>query len=1054
VSKLYANPIRVYLLLGFIALVGVYSGLRLPVSLFPNSSKPEVFMRISYGGSTAEEFLNTYGDALEEQLKKLSGEGVEVERVESTYRPQGVDYKIEFKWGVDPNAAQRETERAVNSFAARLPQEVRDSIGGPWLDNENTGFFAMSFYSETRDLNALYDLIEPMLGPRISQVPDAQDPGLWNPSRNEIRIELIPEAMASLQLVPRHIHSALQSTLGSYTGGSVTIGTNQLQVQIPRPIQKVTDLALVPIPTPSGRLVHLGDVSRINQGPKSMDSRSFKTSGTPSLILFATPKPGGNVKKMSEDMLAVVKDLAPQFPKDVKYRELVDPSEFIRSAVKNVVVEVGLAALLAVIVLFVFIGSFRNVITAAIEIPLSMVLAFILMRLTGMNLNLISLGGLALAAGMNVDASVVVMENIFRHFEMKPGPHDFNARLRIITEAVREVQFAILASTVASLVVFLPLTFTSALSYAILGDLAKAVVFSHGFSAIVALILVPTIRLQLMGREGGKPHHSIIERPLRALEEGYSRALGRFIRFPVVKWATYLGLAGVLVALVVVVFPKLPKEVIGTPDTDWMLINMNTQGNTLLRQMEQQAEVIERELLENFGTKIRYTFNQIRRPNQATLMARLKDKKDMQELWKAMEAHFSNTPFMQFWVGPWNPSELPIPDPPHMRLAIRSGKTLDSADTARALRDLIEGSHVYDRLSSSPETALERAVNLSPHFEQWEALAQQGTQLYPSDLADVLRVATAGRRVGDFPTGRELTEMVVRYPQDLVDGVETIEAFPLGVGAKIVPLKALATVKVQEAPPSIFRENLREAFLLFGRQNRGQEATKEPALAKAKEIVEKWEKSPEGKKATAAGVSVAFEDAGKDVTEAMEQLGVAIGLSVLLIFITLLVQFGSFVEPLLVLVSVPLGFIGVLVSLYVFKSTVSLNAALGVILLNGIAVANSIILVDFIKRLVNEGLSPRAAALEAARKRLRPILITSLTTVLGMLPIALGTGEGGHILQPLGIAVSGGLWVSTILTLFLVPALHVSYLEWRKPIPQLPPEPDPELSALWQEART
>jgi HAE1 family hydrophobic/amphiphilic exporter-1 len=195
-----------------------------------------------------------------------------------------------------------------------------------------------------------------------------------------------------------------------------------------------------------------------------------------------------------------------------------------------------------------------------------------------------------------------------------------------------------------------------------------------------------------------------------------------------------------------------------------------------------------------------------------------------------------------------------------------------------------------------------------------------------------------------------------------------------------------------------------------------------------------WEKTRKPhEKGTAP--TVTFEDASKDLNDAIRQLGTAVGLSILLIFLVLLLQFGSVMEPLLVLVSVPLGFIGVLVSLFVFRSTLSLNSILGVILLNGIAVANSIILVDFIKRLVEDGKTPREAAVDAARKRLRPILITSMTTVLGMLPIALGTGEGGRILQPLGIAVSGGLWVSMGLTLFLVPAMQVSYLEWRQSRP-------------------
>lgn len=272
----------------------------------------------------------------------------------------------------------------------------------------------------------------------------------------------------------------------------------------------------------------------------------------------------------------------------------------------------------------------------------------------------------------------------------------------------------------------------------------------------------------------------------------------------------------------------------------------------------------------------------------------------------------------------------------------------------------------------------------------------------------------------------------MKYPPNTVENIETVEAFPLGVGSKLVPLKALATVRVKEAEPTIYRENQKELFEILGKQRHGEEATKDAALIKAKKLVEQWKKSAQGIEARQLGVSVNFEDPAKEVTEARDQLVMAIGLSVLLILITLMMQFGSFWEPLVILVSVPLGFIGVLGSLYIFGSTLSLNSILGVILLNGIAVANSIILVDFIKRLVAKGKEPLEAAIEATRKRLRPILITSLTTILGMMPIAFGMGEGGHILQPLGITVSGGLWVSTLLTLFIVPALYVTNLEWRR----------------------
>jgi HAE1 family hydrophobic/amphiphilic exporter-1 len=321
--------------------------------------------------------------------------------------------------------------------------------------------------------------------------------------------------------------------------------------------------------------------------------------------------------------------------------------------------------------------------------------------------------------------------------------------------------------------------------------------------------------------------------------------------------------------------------------------------------------------------------------------------------------------------------------------------------------------------------------------DQWSSIQAHGTSLGPSDVADLSRIATTGRKVGHLTINSRVTDVIMRYPNGLFQSAEDLGALPIGMRSKLIPLKAIANVEIEEVPPTRYRENERDVVLINGKNNEGSERKPNVSLHEAKKLVSDW-------KPTSQNVTATFEDAEKDLHEALKQLSIAVGLSVLLIFLTLLLQFGSLINAILVLVAIPLGFIGVLVSLFVFRSTLSLNSVLGVILLNGIAVANSIILVDFIKRLVDEGHSPEKAAEEAARKRLRPILITSLTTILGMLPVALGMGEGGKILQPLGIAVSGGLWVSMGLTLFIVPALQVRFLKWkasRMPRPQRTTEP-------------
>jgi HAE1 family hydrophobic/amphiphilic exporter-1 len=1032
VKGLYGSPLRVYLCLGALAATGLYVASLLPVSLFPNSSKPTVHVSIGYGGSTAREFLNSYGYGLETHLQRLTTPGLEVEKLTAEYGKDSASYTISFKWGTAPALAQRETETSVLSYAARFPKEVRDSIGVN-QNNENSGFFAASFFSETRSLDDLYKLIEPQLTPKLSKVLDAQNAGLWNPNAKEVRVELIPEKIAALKIFPLSIQSSLESALQGFNGGSITQGTQSLQIQFESQLKGIESLSRLPVEAGSG-IAHLSDIARIDFGPVSTGSQVFKTNSVPSLILFAQPKAGGNVKNMAEEIMAAVDELKLSLPPDVEYRVLVDPSDFIRSAIQNVFHEVAIGAFLAVVILFVFIGSFKNVITAAIEIPLSMILAFILMKISGMHLNIISLGGLALSAGMNVDASVVVMENIFRRFEKEKGALNAIRRLEVLVEAVNEVRFAVISSTIASLVVFFPLIFTSNLSSAVLGDLAKTVVFSHGMSAIVALLLVPTVRLQLMSIEGAKFKHPtpLAERWIQALENNYAHALSVLLDRKALRAGLYISVTAILIGSAILIVPRLPKEVIGKPDTDWVTLGMWTKGNTLVRQMETQAEEVEARFLDKFGSDIQYTFTQIHSPNSTWMMARLKDKSRMREIKQAISDEFQNTPFIEYWADTWNPAELPLPNPPQLRVAVRGGTPEARVHALQFIDDSILKQNLFEWTSTEPSVTQKSLIRITPHAETALTLEKsRGLSLFK--LADLLNVATLGKRVGSIPIDGKETPVVLRFPDtgtSAIQSVEDVAALPIAVDSKIIPLKALAAVDIVEAPPAIFRENGKEVSIITARAKDDRRVDMNIVRPKTENILSELRA-----KLTKDGnseLTLQIEDSEKDLTDAIHQLTMATGLSIALIFLTLLIQFGSLVSAALVLVAIPLGMIGVLLSLFVFESTLSLNSILGVILLNGIAVANSILLVDFTQRLVNEGMPPRLAAISAARQRLRPILITSLTTILGMMPIALGFGEGGRILQPLGIAVSGGLWLSMSLTLFIVPSLHVSALSLKR----------------------
>lgn len=1026
-ARIFTSPLRVYIALGLLALIGLYAGLDLPISLYPNSSRPTIQAGVPYGVLNANEFKESYGEVIESKLKAIETPELEVDKIVADYTKSRLYIKVEFAWGADPKIALREVSTTLNSLSGSWPKLVRD---GMWVNywSESGGFTAISFYSHSRSLDELYNILEPELSPRLLKIKDASEAELWNPNQKMLQIELKPSALASLGLFPRDVEAAIYKSFEGYLGGSLNLGPKLIGIQMSRQVDHLDDLKNILIPTPNGGSATLDEVANLSIGPGAKSTRIFKTSGAKSLILFANPRTGGNVKRMAEEVLATVEEIKGNLPSDIEYKVLVDPSEFIRDAVSNVFHEVLMAAGLAVLVLFLFIGSLKNTVTAAIEIPLSMVLAFIMMKLTDMNINLISLGGLALSAGMNVDASVVVMENIFRHLEEHEGELTPMGKIQLVINAVREVALPIMGATIASLVVFAPLAFTSALTNAILGDLAKAVVFSHGCSAFVALLLVPTVRLQMMSREQKTfIPVSPIEGTLKRVELFYEKTLRSFLTSSKLQVIVYLSSITALVLSLVFIAPNLKREIIGTPDTDWVILGVNTSGHTLIAQMETVTDKVESELLQKFGADIGYTFTQIQGPNRSNIMGRLHNKHDMDRIWKAMQETFQNTPTLRYWVMPWNPAELPIPNPPDLTIEVRGGKDEDRALVAKTLDEEISKLELFDNTWAEPSATQEDIITIRPYVDQWSVLSKAGISITPYDLADLSRVATEGKSLTNVTLAGESMGVSMNFPDGTLATKEDVEALPIRAGGRLIPLGALARVGYEKDAPSVTREDGRSLFKVIGRFNKGNDGNKDQALQKSDEFLASFKEGLKERLELESLPSVTRIDASIELTEALSQLAVAIGLSIALIFITLLFQFGHLLHVLIVLTAIPTGVLGVLLSLGIFQSTLSLNSALGIILLNGIAVANSIIMVDFIRTMVARGHAPKEAAIWASVKRLRPILITSLTTILGMLPIALGLGEGGKVLQPLGLAVAGGLWFSMLFTLYIVPALEYSF---------------------------
>ncbi|MBC7743100.1 MAG: efflux RND transporter permease subunit [Bdellovibrionaceae bacterium] len=1025
----YSKPLRIYLIMGALAAWGLFSGTKLPVSLFPMSSQPTISVSLSYGSLSSQQFFESVGRDLEAKLQTAKADGMSVDKITTDYNDQNVRYRVKFGWGTNPDEAQKAVETIAMAFVSTRELSIRRSLSVRyWSDNQ--GFLAISFYSPLRSLDSLYESLLPLTKPMQANVPDANGVDLYNPNKKEISVKLSPEKLALHQLSTMQIENSLRESVISLNGGTIHLGEKEIQLTIPKAANSIDYLKYIRVSPLNTAPVLLKDVAEISVIVSKESSRKFKTSGVESLILFAEPKEGGNIKRMADDVMAELKKIEKQLPKDVEYKILVNPSDFINQSIMGVIKEVGVAAFLAVAVLFLFIGSLKNVATAAIEIPLSLIMAFILMRLTGMNLNLISLGGLALSAGMNVDASVVVLENIFRHLEGKAKNISYAEKIKIVMGAVNEVKLPIIASTIASLVVFTPLIFTKGLTNALLGDLAKAVVFSHGLSAIVALILVPTIRLHLM-KSGDVTHPvSPIEGVLKRIESFYRRTLTYFLKSKSAQIAMVLAVVISLPLLVMFVVPKLKKEVMGRPETDWLIVGIYSPVMSAAKEMESEIARLEESLFKNFDKKIKYTFTQINGANNGYVMMRLDSRKEVEALSAKAEELYKNTPTLFYFVERWNPSELEIPDPPLLELNVVGGSPEKRLLVAEDILSKFSDQGVYDNVESRPSTSRNQFISIEPLGHFTAELEVMGR----AELSHYLRTASDGIYVDDVSEGAKALPIYMRFPDSRTSSILQLQALPIGFDGRLIPLGALAQFTLKPKAPEIYRVNQTSLVRISGKLKKINESMAKDHRIKAEAIIEQQREKLRLDKSTSAAdlpsLNIAIADI--ELQQALDQLKTAVIISALLVFLVMIIQLGDVIQASLVMVSIPLGMIGVIISLFIFKSSLSLNSGLGTILLNGIAVANSIILVDFIQKLFVQGRSALNATVDASTTRLRPILMTSLTTVLGMLPIALGLGEGGQILQPLGVAVCGGLWISALMTLYIVPALQYQYLKFKE----------------------
>ncbi len=1022
-KALFANRTAVLLATFVLVVAGVVLVAQLPVQLYPQTQRPRVRVRIDHVGYSSVDFYQRFGEDIESKFLAIEG----IDLLQAAYGNDHSNFTLTFKWEVDSDKAKADSENAMTTINTTLPADIQDSYDVHFFSGENAGYLMIGVASASASPEELYTILKTSLEPELKRIKDVEVVEIFNVEDLTAEIRLRQDAMLAYGITISDVDAAMRAGYLPDPLGNLQEGDRRYSVHYSRGVHSVYDLGRMVVTDREGVIVTLNDIADV-EVKYDLPSETFVMDGERGIRITATPVDGGNIRKMSEDVRRILTTARASgvLPADTRIVPYLDPADYINRSIKNIVDSGMLGGVLAMVIVLLMLGEVRNTLLVALSIPTSTILSFILMHAFGITLNLISLGGLALAVGMIVDATVVVMENINRH-RMEEPPRDNRQLKDLIIKATNQVFWAVIGSTLTTIIVFFPISLTAPLTNAILGDQARTVIFTLTFSMFVALWVIPLIAFlvyRVQGRRGSAEEKARPELELRGLQRlsvpvmrlavTVYKALLRALLTR--RWAVVAVIAacfGLLVFSVVKVMPLIPKEIIAPPSSDRVVLFFRSatsvESDVVLRD---KVPEIKRLIAERLGPMIETTYAEVR-GSFNRFFVDLKDSRQADEALAELQRLFVSDNLWYYNAMKWDPAQLPLPRTMDLQISVAGEDPAELVATLERIRDLVNDSELYGFAFTEPSTNLSDQVILTARRETIEGFPG----FTEAGLTGLVRRILRGTESVEFDEGASKIEVKAEYPDEAINDRDKLVDFLVPYNQSAVPLKHFFNFTQATGVAGLASEDGERIFRLYAKMAPTQPAANRLIFEqKIRDLLK--QKLP-----LRPGYSITFENPQVELDEAIQSLYVSLGAAIALVYVYLVYQFKSLKIPLIILVTIPLGAIGVIFSLYFFKSSLCLNSLLGMILLAGTAVNNAIVMIDFYLQILSKAPSRLDALVETAGLRFTPIMITSITASIGMLPIALGMGEGANIVQPLGIAVSGGLIVSTLFTLFVVPSI-------------------------------
>ncbi|MDH3280587.1 MAG: efflux RND transporter permease subunit, partial [Gammaproteobacteria bacterium] len=925
--------------------------------------------------------------------------------------------RVSFAWGTDIDKAALDVQATIEDEISELP----DEINRPRVSKFDVDSFPVVLLGISSKLDPveLTQIVEDQIRYRFARIPGVAQVDPWGGFNREVRVELDPARINALALPLDDVLNAIRNANLDLPAGKIEEGSYEVTLRAPLEFVDLNQIRNTVIARRDGTVVTLSQIARVRDTYEKQ-SRIIRVNGEQGLRVAIRKQANENTVEVARRVLAEVESVNKQFPQ-IRIIPVINQGNFIERAIANVTRSVLYGGSLAVLVLLFFLRDLRSTLVISLAIPISVGATFALLYFGGFTLNLMTLGGLALGVGMMVDSSVVVLENIFRRrqeFAEEPVVAAVNG--------TQEVGPAVIAGTLTTLVIFLPLIFVRGVSGVVFKELAFVIMFSLFCALLVSLSLVPMLGSRLLAAPGARGSTRITARlsaragaGLEALENGYRDLLRAVLRVP---WMVVLLSIAVFSASLLLA-PFLGTEFLPPSDEGEVRVSGQFEVGTRMSLIDQQTQQMDKVVKAAVPEAVSSVVSMITsgaRGNaaavgeiQVSLGPAKARARSNSEIAADLRRRFEKEGIPGVKIRVRAPQgqfllERILASVEGIIVEVR-GFDLDTLNllARRVADDLVEVDGITDVELSREAGIPQRVIHVNR-----DKVADLGLSV--RDVTGIIETAVAGSTAGEYRVQGNSYRILVQLEDAEKRSLDEILDLTLRIpDGDLVVLRNLVSAEPGTGPVTIDRKDQQRLINVTGN------VADRDLGSVAADVQERLDRIPRP-----TGYDLIIAGNFKEQQKAFDELVVALVLALLLVYMVLASQYESLLDPLVVMLSVPLAAVGVLLTLFLTDTTLNLQSAIGCIMLGGIVVNNAILLVDQASQLRRKGLETRAAVAEAGRRRLRPVLMTTFTTILALLPLALGIGEGADAQAPLARAVVGGLATSTLITLVLIPAVY------------------------------